>query len=72
VSSEPVEHEPSPEEAWDRLIIGSPERCIRQIRALEAVGVTLLLLNMNFGAMTHAEAMRSLTLFGREVVPAFR
>lgn len=72
VSSEPVEHEPSPEEAWDRLIIGSPERCIRQIRALEAVGVKLLLLNMNFGNMTHAEAMRSLTLFGREVLPAFR
>jgi hypothetical protein len=36
VSSSPVDHEPSPEDAWDRLIIGSPARCIRQIRALEA------------------------------------
>ena len=72
VSSTPVEHEPSPEEAWDRLIIGGPERCIRQIEALEAAGVELLLLNMNFGNMSHAEAMRSLTLFGREVLPAFR
>ena len=71
VSSAPVEHEPSPEEAWERLVIGSPERCIRQIQALEAAGVELLLLNMNFGNMTHAEAMRSLTLFGREVLPAF-
>src|SRR5437870_4841395 len=71
VSSDPVEHEPSPEEAWERLIIGGPERCIRQIQALEAVGVDLLLMNMNFGNMTHPEAMRSLRLFGREVLPAF-
>jgi hypothetical protein len=49
-----------------------PERCIRQIRALEAVGVDLLLLNMNFGNMTHREAMRSLRLFVQEVLPAFR
>ena len=44
----------------------------RQIRALEAVGVDLLLLNMNFGNMKHAKAMRSLRLFGQEVLPAFR
>jgi flavin-dependent trigonelline monooxygenase, oxygenase component len=72
VSADPVEHEPSPEEAYERLIIGSPDRCIRQIQALEAVGVKLLLLNMNFGNMTHREAMRSLRLFGQEVLPAFR
>jgi len=40
--------------------------------ALQAVGVNLLLLNMNFGNMTHPEAMRSLRLFGQEVLPAFR
>jgi alkanesulfonate monooxygenase SsuD/methylene tetrahydromethanopterin reductase-like flavin-dependent oxidoreductase (luciferase family) len=72
VSADPVDHEPSPEKAWERLIIGSPARCIRQIRALEAVGVKLLLMNMNFGDMTHREAMRSLRLFGQEVLPAFR
>src|SRR5207244_3694796 len=68
-----LRHRPwSPEEAWERLIIGGPERCIRQIQALEAVGVDLLLMNMNFGNMTHPEAMRSLRLFGREVLPAFK
>ncbi len=72
VCADPVEHEPSPEEAYDRLIIGNPERCIRQIQALEAVGVELVLLNMNFGEMTHREAMRSLRLLGQEVLPAFR
>jgi alkanesulfonate monooxygenase SsuD/methylene tetrahydromethanopterin reductase-like flavin-dependent oxidoreductase (luciferase family) len=72
VSSDPVEDEPSLDEAWDRLVIGSPERCIRQIEALESVGVNLLLMNMNFGDMSHREAMRSLRLFGREVLPAFR
>ncbi|HYB40882.1 MAG TPA: hypothetical protein VEL75_03875, partial [Candidatus Methylomirabilis sp.] len=72
VSSDPAPGEPSPDESWERLIIGSPERCIRQIRALEGAGVDLLLLNMNFGTMTHREAMRSLRLFGREVLPAFR
>ncbi len=30
------------------------------------------LANMNFGTMTHPEAMRSLRLFGEEVLPAFR
>ena len=44
----------------------------RQIQALEAVGVDLLLLSMNFGSMSHGEAMRSLRLFGQEVLPAFR
>jgi len=34
--------------------------------------VNLLLMNMNFGDMSHREAMRSLRLFGREVLPAFR
>jgi hypothetical protein len=34
---------------------------------LEDIGVELLLLNMNFGNMTHAEAMLSLRLFGTEV-----
>ena len=29
-------------------------------------------LNMNFGTMRHGEAMRSLRLFGTEVMPAFR
>ena len=43
-----------------------------QIEALESVGVNLLLMNMNFGDMSHREAMRSLRLFGREVLPAFR
>src|SRR5262245_32632716 len=70
VSSAPVEQEPSLDEAWERLIIGSPARCIRQIQSLEAVGVRLLLLN--FGNMTHQEAMRSLRLFGRDILPAFR
>jgi len=40
--------------------------------ALEEAGVTLLLLNMNVGSMTHERALRSLTLLGREVLPAFR
>lgn len=71
VGTDPVENEPSPEEMFERLIIGSPDRCIKQIRALQEVGVELLLLNMNFGKITHREAMRSLRLFGAEVMPAF-
>ena len=49
-----------------------PGRCIKPVRALQAVGVELLLLNMNFGKMTHREAMRSLPLFGTEVMPPFK
>jgi alkanesulfonate monooxygenase SsuD/methylene tetrahydromethanopterin reductase-like flavin-dependent oxidoreductase (luciferase family) len=72
VAADDAPNEPTESEAFERLIVGSPRRCIQQVKALADVGVELLLLNMNFGNMTHAEAMRSLRLFGTEVLPAFR
>ena len=47
-------------------------RAVAAATRLEDIGVELLLLNMNFGNMTHAEAMLSLRLFGTEVLLAFR
>ena len=47
-------------------------RAVVAATRLEDIGVELLPLNMNFGNMTHAEAMLSLRLFGTEVLPAFR
>ena len=42
-------------------------RAVVAATRLEDIGVELLPLNMNFGNMTHAEAMLSLRLFGTEV-----
>ena len=44
-------------------------RAVAAATRLEDIGVELLLLKMNFGNMTHAEAMLSLRLFGTEVLP---
>jgi len=40
-------------------------------RLQQEAGVNYLLCQMVFGAMTEADAARSLTMFAREVMPAF-
>jgi hypothetical protein len=60
-----TKRDPFPRELPDSRAVAAATR-------LEDIGVEVLLLNMNFGNMTHAEAMLSLRLFGTEVLPAFR
>lgn len=51
--------------------LGTPEHCIAQIKALcDAFHPEEIMLTGRYGSMTHEEAVASMTLFAREVLPA--
>jgi alkanesulfonate monooxygenase SsuD/methylene tetrahydromethanopterin reductase-like flavin-dependent oxidoreductase (luciferase family) len=54
-----------------RAIIGTPEKCIAEIEALQAEGFDNFICNFDFGGIPHAKVMRSMELFSREVMPHF-
>jgi alkanesulfonate monooxygenase SsuD/methylene tetrahydromethanopterin reductase-like flavin-dependent oxidoreductase (luciferase family) len=59
--------------ATGRNNYGNPEQCIRNIRnAMKNYYFDTLTTTFNFGAIPHAEIMKSMRLFAREVMPAFR
>lgn len=58
------------EQIETNLIIGPPDHCRRKLEQYAAQGIHNMQLNMNFGA-NHAEVMRSLESFAREVMPHF-
>jgi alkanesulfonate monooxygenase SsuD/methylene tetrahydromethanopterin reductase-like flavin-dependent oxidoreductase (luciferase family) len=59
--------------ATGRNNYGNPEQCIRNIRnAMKNYYFDTLTTTFNFGAIPHAEIMKSMRLFAGEVMPAFR
>ncbi|HXU90483.1 MAG TPA: LLM class flavin-dependent oxidoreductase [Methylomirabilota bacterium] len=70
----PAPKEPDVDDLLDRfLVIGTPDTVIRQItRIREAVGITHFNCSFWFGDLEHARVLRSMELFSREVMPAFR
>ncbi|OLD95797.1 MAG: hypothetical protein AUG80_15855 [Candidatus Rokubacteria bacterium 13_1_20CM_4_68_9] len=70
----PALTEPDVDDLLDRfLVIGTPDTCIRQIQRLrELVGITHFNCSFWFGDVEHARVLRSMELFAREVMPAFR
>jgi len=54
-----------------RAIIGSPEQCINQIKALQEEGIGYFGCNFFFGDIAHEKVMKSMKLFAEEVIPAF-
>ncbi|GGE29271.1 hypothetical protein GCM10011571_34250 [Marinithermofilum abyssi] len=56
----------------EQVLVGSPEDVIRQIEAYHEIGITNLMALMNFGGMAHEKVCRSLELFGKHVIPAFK
>jgi len=55
------------------LIVGSPKTCIELIRRQRTEGKKGTMLSMfQFGTLPHKLAMKSIGLFGREVIPALR
>lgn len=54
-----------------RAIIGTPEKCVAEIKALEAAGFDNFICNFDFGGIPHPKVMRSMELFSREVMPHF-
>jgi alkanesulfonate monooxygenase SsuD/methylene tetrahydromethanopterin reductase-like flavin-dependent oxidoreductase (luciferase family) len=54
------------------LLIGSPATVRAQVQALQDVGVGELGCWMSFGGLPPDKVRRSMELFAREVIPAFR
>ena len=53
------------------VIAGSPETCIRKIKAYESMGIEHLLCIQQLYKMPHETVMNSIRLLGDHVIPAF-
>jgi alkanesulfonate monooxygenase SsuD/methylene tetrahydromethanopterin reductase-like flavin-dependent oxidoreductase (luciferase family) len=57
----------------DCIIFGSPERCIQRLKRAQAdFGLSYPVFEVNFGGFPHKEAMKSLEMFAKYVMPALR
>lgn len=54
------------------LVAGDPESCINGMRQHEKVGADEVILSMQNATIPHEKVMKSLELFGKHVIPAFR
>lgn len=54
-----------------RFIIGSPAECIEEIKKYEELGVEELVLRCQWPGMPNEDSLRTVELFGREVLPHF-
>jgi alkanesulfonate monooxygenase SsuD/methylene tetrahydromethanopterin reductase-like flavin-dependent oxidoreductase (luciferase family) len=73
LSAAPAEYDWEMMLATGRNNYGDPEQCIRNIRnAMKNYYFDTLTTTFNFGAIPHAEIMKSMRLFAGEVMPAFR
>ena len=62
-----------PQARGDRFFVGGPEECLAYIRDLQAAfGITQVLARMHCPEIGPAGARRSMELFARHVIPAFR
>lgn len=54
------------------MLVGSPSRVREQVaRVFEASGCNYLICSFAWGSLTHEQSLRSIRLFGEEVMPAF-
>lgn len=60
--------------AEGRWVLGNPDDCIEQIRAMQAkLDVNHIVLNLSPGVgVSHEQRLRTIRLFGDEVLPAFK
>ncbi|MEW6775990.1 MAG: LLM class flavin-dependent oxidoreductase [Bdellovibrionota bacterium] len=54
------------------LLIGTPDELIAAIEKYEAVGVTQMVFLVQMGGLSNKQILRSLELFGKEVIPHFQ
>ena len=67
-----TEEPPSYDYLYDhRAVIGTPEQCVEQIKALESKGIGYFGCNFSFGDMDHPRLMNCMELFAKEVMPHF-
>jgi alkanesulfonate monooxygenase SsuD/methylene tetrahydromethanopterin reductase-like flavin-dependent oxidoreductase (luciferase family) len=52
--------------------MGDPESVLQRIARLKALGVTQLMLIVDFGSLKQADIMRSLELFASRILPRAR
>jgi len=71
VYPEPLEQEPTADEIYDNLIMGTPEQCLEKVEQYHELGVDQLLLMFDFGP-SHEDVVRSMELFATEVMGPFR
>jgi alkanesulfonate monooxygenase SsuD/methylene tetrahydromethanopterin reductase-like flavin-dependent oxidoreductase (luciferase family) len=71
VSADPVENEPSNEEIYDNLIMGTPEQCLEKVERYEELGVDDLLLMFDYGP-SHEAVMESMRVFAEGVMNPYR
>ena len=71
VAPEPLDEEPSADEVYENLIMGTPDQCLAKVEEYDALGVDQILLMFDFGA-PHDEVMRSMRLFAEEVMQPYR
>lgn len=55
-----------------RVLMGGPEQAIERIRVLADLGITQIGMLVDFGSLAQPEIMRSLEVFGQEVLPHVR
>jgi alkanesulfonate monooxygenase SsuD/methylene tetrahydromethanopterin reductase-like flavin-dependent oxidoreductase (luciferase family) len=70
----PRAQEPETDDLLDRfLVIGTPDTCIKHIKRMqELVGISHFNCSFWFGDLAHRRVLRSMELFAKEVMPAFR
>ncbi|HXA95132.1 MAG TPA: hypothetical protein VN323_06220, partial [Candidatus Dormibacteraeota bacterium] len=70
----PFPDEPTTEDLLEKFsVIGTPDTCIRQIKRLqEAMRNDHFNCSFWFGDLTQTQVLRSMRLFARDVMPAFR
>jgi luciferase family oxidoreductase group 1 len=70
----PAPNEPDTDDLLDRfLVIGTPETVVRQIQRVEdLVGINHFNASFWFGDLDQPRVLKSMQLFAREVMPAFR
>lgn len=54
------------------IVAGDPDSCIEGVKRHQEIGADQLLLIMQCDEVPHDRVMRSIELFGKEVIPAFR
>lgn len=52
-----------------RVLMGSPRQALARLEELKAAGITQVAMIVDFGSLAQKEIMRSLEIFGREVLP---
>ena len=70
----PFDKEPTDQELLDNyFVVGTPKQCISKIEAIqEAMGIDHFNASCWFGDMPHDKVLRSMELFAKEVMPAFK